>query len=54
MLAKPVLRHRLVMSFLAESESLTSDILIEKLLEATPTNENELFHDPRFQTLFAS
>jgi MoxR-like ATPase len=54
MLAKPVLRHRLVMSFLAESEGLTSDILIEKLLEATPTNENELFRDPRFQSLFAS
>jgi MoxR-like ATPase len=54
MLAKPVLRHRLVMSFLAESEGLTSDILIEKLIEATPTNENELFRDPRFQSLFAS
>ncbi|MDR0703633.1 MAG: MoxR family ATPase [Planctomycetaceae bacterium] len=54
MLAKPVLRHRLVMSFLADSEGLTADMLIEKLLEATPVNENELFRDPRFQTLFAS
>ncbi|MDR2704362.1 MAG: MoxR family ATPase [Planctomycetaceae bacterium] len=54
MLAKPVLRHRLVMSFLAESEGLTSDILIEKLLETTPTSEDELFRDPRFQNLFAS
>jgi MoxR-like ATPase len=53
-LAKPVLRHRLVMNFLAESEGLTSDILTEKLLESTPINENELFRDPRFQSLFAS
>jgi MoxR-like ATPase len=53
-LAKPVLRHRLVMSFLAESEGLTPDILIEKLLESTPIKEDELFRDPRFQSLFAS
>ena len=53
-LAKPVLRHRLVMSFLAESESFTADMLIEKLLEETPTKVDELFRDPRFQSLFAA
>ncbi len=53
-LAKPVLRHRLVMSFLAESEGLTPDALIEKLLDITPTSEDELFRDTRFQSLFAS
>jgi MoxR-like ATPase len=53
-LAKPVLRHRLVMSFLAESEGFTPDILIEKLLESTPVKEDDLFRDPRFQSLFAS
>ncbi|MDR0335827.1 MAG: AAA family ATPase [Planctomycetaceae bacterium] len=53
-LAKPVLRHRLVMSFLAESDGFTPDILVEKLLESTPLNEDELFRDPRFQSLFAS
>ncbi|MDR2441775.1 MAG: MoxR family ATPase [Planctomycetaceae bacterium] len=53
-LAKPVLRHRLVMNFLAESEGLTPDILTEKLLESTPISEDELFRDPRFQSLFAS
>jgi MoxR-like ATPase len=53
-LAKPVLRHRLVMSFLAESEGFTADALIEKLLEDTPTKEDELFRDPRFQSLFAA
>ncbi|MDR1923068.1 MAG: MoxR family ATPase [Planctomycetaceae bacterium] len=53
-LAKPVLRHRLVMSFLAESEGLTADSLIDKLLEITPIREDELVRDPRFQSLFAS
>ncbi len=53
-LAKPVLRHRIVMSFLAESEGMTSDMLIAKLLEITPTSHDDLFRDPRFQSLFAS
>jgi MoxR-like ATPase len=53
-LAKPVLRHRLVMSFLAESEGFTADTLIEKLLEDTPTKEDDLLRDPRFQSLFAA
>ncbi len=35
-LAKPVLRHRIVPSFTAESEGFTADILIERLLAATP------------------
>ncbi len=51
-LAKPVLRHRIVMSFLAESEGMTSDMLVEKLLEITPTSQDDLFRDPRFQSLF--
>ncbi|MDR2345098.1 MAG: MoxR family ATPase [Planctomycetaceae bacterium] len=53
-LAKPVLRHRLVMSFLAESEGLTADTLVDKLIEITPIREDELVRDPRFQSLFAS
>ena len=53
-LAKPVLRHRLVMSFLAESDGFSADMLIDKLLEETPTKEDELFRDPRFQSLFAA
>lgn len=35
-LAKPVLRHRIVPSFAAESEGLTPDALIDRLLAATP------------------
>lgn len=53
-LAKPVLRHRLVLSFLAESEGVTADTLIEKLVEMTPTQEDELLRDVRFQSLFTA
>ena len=52
-LAKPVLRHRLVMSFLAESEGVSPDDIIQKLLDITPMSEDELFRDVRFQSLFA-
>jgi MoxR-like ATPase len=36
-LAKPVLRHRVLMNFHAESEKVTSDQVIEKLLAIVPT-----------------
>jgi MoxR-like ATPase len=35
-LAKPVLRHRIIPNFYAESERITSDILVDRLLEAVP------------------
>jgi MoxR-like ATPase len=35
-LAKPVLRHRVLTNFHAESERVTSDHIIEKLLKAVP------------------
>jgi len=53
-LAKPVLRHRLVMSFTAESEGVSADAAIDRLLSVTPTDENELTGDARFQKIFAS
>ncbi len=53
-LAKPVLRHRLVLSFTAESEGVTTDDVIQQILDATPTREDELSRDERFQTIFAS
>ena len=53
-LAKPVLRHRLVVNFAAESEGVTADDVIERLLEVTPTKEDELTSDARFQKIFAS
>ena len=54
MLAKPVLRHRLVLSFTAESEGVTADQLVDRILEITPAREDELMRDARFQKIFAS
>jgi MoxR-like ATPase len=53
-LARPVLRHRLVLSFTAESEGVAADDVIGRLLETTPTREDELSRDERFQKIFAS
>ncbi len=36
-LARPVLRHRVIPNFYAESERITADNLVERLLEAVPT-----------------
>jgi MoxR-like ATPase len=35
-LAKPILRHRIVTNFYAESERITSDTIIERLIETVP------------------
>ena len=53
-LAKPVLRHRLVVNFSAESEGIGSDNVVDRLLEMTPSKEGELTADSRFQKMFAS
>ncbi|MGD9636557.1 MAG: AAA family ATPase [Pirellulales bacterium] len=53
-LAKPVLRHRLVVNFAAESEGVTTDDLIDQLLATTPAHEDQLIHDERFQKIFAT
>ncbi len=53
-LAKPVLRHRLVVNFAAESDGVTQDDIIDRLLTVTPTKEDELTTDGRFQKIFAS
>ena len=53
-LAKPVLRHRLVLSFTAHSEGISADDVIDRLLSITPTTEDELTGDSRFQKIFAS
>jgi MoxR-like ATPase len=53
-LAAPVLRHRIVVGFAAESEGVTPDAVIERIIDTTPTREDELTRDARFQTIFAS
>jgi MoxR-like ATPase len=53
-LAKPVLRHRMVLNFAAESEGVTADDVVDRLIALTPTKEDELTRDPRFAKMFAS
>jgi MoxR-like ATPase len=53
-LAKPVLRHRVALNFAAQSDGVTADEVIDRLIAATPTKEDELTSDARFQTIFAS
>jgi MoxR-like ATPase len=53
-LAAPVLRHRIVPNFTAESEGITSDKVVERLIEETPCNESDLTSDPRLGKIFAA
>ncbi len=53
-LALPVLRHRIVVNFAAESDGVTPDDVIRRLIEVTPDKEDELTSDARFQKIFAS
>ena len=53
-LAAPVLRHRMVVNFAAESDGVTSDQVIGRIIDSTPTTEDELSQDARFQKIFAS
>jgi MoxR-like ATPase len=53
-LVAPVLRHRIVTNFTAESEGITPDHVIERLVAETPSKEGELTSDPRLQKIFAA
>lgn len=53
-LAGPVLRHRMVVNFTAESDGITSDDVIARILDVTPQDEDELVRDARFKKIFAS
>ncbi|HZL89403.1 MAG TPA: MoxR family ATPase [Pirellulaceae bacterium] len=53
-LARPVLRHRIVVNFAAQSDGISPDKIIDRLIAATPTKEDELISDARFKKIFAS
>ncbi|RLS57780.1 MAG: MoxR family ATPase [Planctomycetota bacterium] len=53
-LAAPVLRHRIVVNFAAESEGITTDRVVERMIAETPSKESDLSRDPRFKTMFAA
>ena len=35
-LAKPILRHRILTNFYAESERITPDVIVERLIDTVP------------------
>jgi MoxR-like ATPase len=41
-LAHPILRHRIIPNFYAESEGITSDALVDRLLEAVPPPRSDM------------
>ncbi|MEZ6064888.1 MAG: MoxR family ATPase [Planctomycetaceae bacterium] len=53
-LAAPVLRHRIVTNFSAESDGIRPDDVVKKLIEVTPSREGELTSDPRLKKIFAA
>jgi len=53
-LAHPVMRHRIAINFAAQSDGLSSDDVIQQLIDNTPSKEDELSSDARFQKIFAS
>ncbi|MFH0888636.1 MAG: MoxR family ATPase [Planctomycetota bacterium] len=48
----PVLRHRIIRNFAAEAEGISSDKIIDKLIEITPIAENKLLEDERLPKIF--
>jgi MoxR-like ATPase len=53
-LAAPVLRHRLLRNFAAESEGITTDKLVAQLISQTPQREDELARDKRLAAILRS
>jgi MoxR-like ATPase len=53
-LAAPVLRHRILTNFTAASEGVTTDVVVKKILEETPSKEGELERDERFKKMFTA
>jgi MoxR-like ATPase len=53
-LALPVLRHRITTNFTAASEGVSSDTIVKRLVDETPSREGELTKDERFKKIFAS
>ena len=52
-LAFPVLRHRIALNFTAESDGMTTDQVIERLIAETPDRDDELLSHPRFRRMLA-
>jgi MoxR-like ATPase len=52
--AKPVLRHRIITNFSAEAEGVTTDAIVEKLIDTLPVKESEGLSDDRLPEVLGS
>jgi len=52
-MAQPVMRHRIATNFTAASEGVSTDMVVKKMLEDTPSREGDLEKDERFKKIFA-
>jgi len=51
--AKPVLRHRLITSFAAEADGVTTDKVVDRLLEQVQPNDSAVLADGRLPRVVA-
>ncbi len=52
--AAPVLRHRIITNFTANSEGVTPDVIVERLIKETPAHESEAMKEPAVKAAFKS
>ncbi|MHC4943544.1 MAG: AAA family ATPase [Planctomycetota bacterium] len=50
----PVMRHRLITNFSAEAEGITTDRIIDRILETVPAEESENLSDGKLPKVFGS
>jgi MoxR-like ATPase len=53
-MAKPVLRHRVLLNFAAEAEGITSDHLVDRILETVDPTRSEALADDRLPPVLGS
>jgi MoxR-like ATPase len=52
--AHPVLRHRILTNFSAEAEGITTDHIVDKLLEVIPAADSPVLRDPKLPQVLGS
>jgi MoxR-like ATPase len=52
--ARPVLRHRVLLNFAAEAEGITSDDLVDRILSSVDPNQSEALADARLPKVLGS
>jgi MoxR-like ATPase len=53
-MAHPVMRHRLISTFTAEAEGITTDQIIDRIIEAVPPEDSENLSDEKLPKVFGS